>query len=710
MRSLTGTFHGLGERNQLEWPPTPFRLFQALVAGAFGGRHVGDEAAHNALTWLEAQGAPTIYAPVVHRLNDVQIFVPNNDLDAVGGEPQRVGEIRSDKKFCPRMFNKNLPFHYLWQDITDDMPEALPVIVQRLHTFGLGIDAAFADSKLFSSDEIKSWRPERNLLRYYPSKGSQTPVPISGSLDSLTARYKAFGERLDHVGKKTKFTQPPKPVSGRAAYNALPHRLMVELRNSEGKVTPLSPTATAPLIEAVRQTIATSFPNDPLVERLIIGRGAGAGDISSRLRIIPLPSVGHQHADQFIRRILIELPQSSPLNIEAIRWALEGALLDLKLRTASYCINMVLTDLDKMAHHYINATPCTKVWRSVTPVILPSGKSGRLGKSLANVTSDNRFAQKASRYAARDDRALLAAIRHAGVSADLVSASLRREPFTAKGQLAGNFVVDTRFPKDRAYHAKLFFAEPVRGPLVIGDGRFLGLGLFEPQPVEEAEPDRWAFIFDRGLALSDHEAIARQLRRAVMSRVQHTIGVNRQLPSFVSGHEPGGDPLRSGTHKHLFYRLIIGANEEATGMEILLPEHVNNTHTNCISVSEKRVFAKALLSLHSFMFRTNRINLYKTNPVIDRPGDTYKSKTPYVTTRRPRRNDDRKTFVKEDLQRQARRFGFVVSDVSQINDIYIRPDGRVSASIIFTTQKACSGPVLLGFTAHHGGGDCRTVP
>ena len=33
VRLLDGRYHGAGD-----WPPAPFRLFQALVAGAYGGR------------------------------------------------------------------------------------------------------------------------------------------------------------------------------------------------------------------------------------------------------------------------------------------------------------------------------------------------------------------------------------------------------------------------------------------------------------------------------------------------------------------------------------------------------------------------------------------------------------------------------------------------------------------------------------------------
>ncbi len=39
---------------------------------------------------------------------------------------------------------------------------------------------------------------------------------------------------------------------------------------------------------------------------------------------------------------------------------------------------------------------------------------------------------------------------------------------------------ETRFDKHRLWHVEIAFKEPVAGSLVIGDGRFLGLGVMAP--------------------------------------------------------------------------------------------------------------------------------------------------------------------------------------------------------------------------------------
>ena len=105
---------------------------------------------------------------------------------------------------------------------------------------------------------------------------------------------------------------------------------------------------------------------------------------------------------------------------------------------------------------------------------------------------------------------------------------------------------------------------PVDGPLVLGNGRFLGLGLFAPVPSALG----WvAFEIVDGLAplgSVDAGGLARALRRAVMSRAQGIIGERNPLPALVSGHAPDGQPLRTqGRTGHLLFAFDPGRRRRA---------------------------------------------------------------------------------------------------------------------------------------------------
>jgi len=83
-------FHGRRDGGQPEWPPSPLRLFQALVAAAEAAVRAGGltDDPTDALRWLEQQGSPAIVAPGHLVGTPVRVAVPNNDLDILAGLAQ----------------------------------------------------------------------------------------------------------------------------------------------------------------------------------------------------------------------------------------------------------------------------------------------------------------------------------------------------------------------------------------------------------------------------------------------------------------------------------------------------------------------------------------------------------------------------------------------------------------------------------------------
>ncbi|MBF0335851.1 MAG: type I-U CRISPR-associated protein Cas5/Cas6, partial [Alphaproteobacteria bacterium] len=145
LRLLDGRYHGAGD-----WPPSPFRLFQALVAGAYGGRWAAEppEAKDRAFRWLEGLPAPLIAAPPVRAGAAFTHFVPNNDLDAVGGDPARLADIRVPKRVRPLIVTGEAALLYAWRFDRDDDGHArlLCRLAERLHRLGRGVDPAFAEA------------------------------------------------------------------------------------------------------------------------------------------------------------------------------------------------------------------------------------------------------------------------------------------------------------------------------------------------------------------------------------------------------------------------------------------------------------------------------------------------------------------------------------------------------------------------------------
>jgi CRISPR-associated protein Csb2 len=81
IRFFDPAFHGRRDGAKPEWPPSPLRLFQSLVASAAALRRM-DELAP-ALSWLERQSPPTVIAPSGLSATAYRLSVPNNAMDVV---------------------------------------------------------------------------------------------------------------------------------------------------------------------------------------------------------------------------------------------------------------------------------------------------------------------------------------------------------------------------------------------------------------------------------------------------------------------------------------------------------------------------------------------------------------------------------------------------------------------------------------------------
>ena len=337
-----GRYHGErdGFNDALGWPPSPARLFQALVAGAARGSAILP-ADQQALRWLEEIAPPNIAAPPTRRGNAAPLFVPNNDLDAVGGDPARIAEIRVAKHWRPHYFDRREPVLYVWEfEPPDHHAQRICKIASRLYQLGRGIDMAAATGSVVATDVAR-----RNLMDHpgvlrRPGRGDSDRVAVAstGTLASLVERHQRARNRFRPDGKGgTLFVQPPKALFRYVSYDAPPKRLHFELRHlpseerghDRGKFAPCSLRSAALLVadlrDAAMRRLQDGLPDRAKeFERLIGGRGAGPHDIAQRVRVVPIPSIGMEHTDPSIRRVMVELPSACPFGSQDIEWAFAG--------------------------------------------------------------------------------------------------------------------------------------------------------------------------------------------------------------------------------------------------------------------------------------------------------------------------------------------------------------------------------------------------
>ena len=150
-RFIDGQFHGRTRDRQPEWPPSPHRLFSALVAAANSGHLVREfgETRQDAFRWLECLPAPEIVAPAVAADSPYRLYVPNNE--------RTLEKRRAAKTLYTRHMAGDATVHYLWlvsdSDAAPPHVDYLCQVAQLLHSLGHGIDMVVGGGQLMTDAE-----------------------------------------------------------------------------------------------------------------------------------------------------------------------------------------------------------------------------------------------------------------------------------------------------------------------------------------------------------------------------------------------------------------------------------------------------------------------------------------------------------------------------------------------------------------------------
>lgn len=717
IRLHDGRYHGAGD-----WPPSPARLFQALMAGAGMSGPLGKDE-FDALRWLENGAHPLVAAPTMRDGQSLMFYMPNNDLDAVGGDPRRTAEIRSAKKIVkPRLFDATIPFMYAWSLWDDEDREreslAICVLAERLYQFGRGVDMAWAWGEVLDDERLDDRLSNYPGQIHRPSGGGSgrtLACPTPGSLRSLKDRYAAGSLRFKTEGQgktaRQLFSQPPKPRFVQVTYDSPPSRRVYELRENTTEASlgmwPL--VRASRLVEWLRdgavERLRLALPNQHAeIERVLVGRkadGADGGPTSSRVKIVPLASIGHRHADHGIRRVLVEVPAGYSVRADDVHWAFSG--LELIDPTTGEDLDLILTpssDEIMLAHYGAADRARFRVWRTVTPVVLPLSARWRRIEPTRMAPEAKGGAERAAEQA-HAAAAVTQALRHAEVKIRAEAIQVQREPFEAKGERVEAFAPGTRFAKERLWHVEITFNASVAGPLVIGDGRFLGLGVMAP--VQRSQGIH-AFVVEDGLAVTSQPTeVARALRRAVMARVQQALGSRVSLPTFVSGHEADGSPART-QRSHLTFafdpmtrRLLVLAphvveRREPRGDEI---DHLATLDSALVDFRELRAGTAGLLKLRATLIDEETDSLFTASR-------TWESVTPYQVTRHTKQVGAAKA-LSLDLRAECRHRGLPEPVVTP-TELHGMPGVGLIGRARLVFAVAVRGPILLGKSRYSGGG------
>lgn len=491
---LNESFHGRGNGGEPEWPPSPLRLFQAIVcAGASRWREAFLSYAGEAFRALEGLASPEIVAPAARLGASYRLSVPNNAMDIVarawaGGNEGLSGDAnparhRAMKTVRPHNLNNGASVHYLWPLPDGPLPPWVHVLAQAadgVSAVGWGVDMVAASLRAIPDEEARALAGER--WRAVPGTGAANlRVPVPGTLADLTGRYARFLRRLEG-GRLTPV--PPPQSFGQQGYSratdAAPRPWCAfKLLEPDGRANrSYDPTRhTAKVAGMMRHAVAQAadragWPRE-CIATVVHGHApeggvARGGPDLPRFSYLPLPSIERRERGEHVARtlrVLVAAPPALAAEIAWVRRALSGAeLIDESTRTPQALLSP-LPDDEWTLRRYTRAS---SAWTTVTPVVLPGYDEGKAHKGEALIRRS---------------------LAHAGIPGRLVDQAevdWRLGGWLPGVELATRY--DTAaFLKGRPrYHLRVCWRDggrpcPLPGPLSVGAGRYAGFGLLVPE-------------------------------------------------------------------------------------------------------------------------------------------------------------------------------------------------------------------------------------
>lgn len=543
VRFLRGSCHGRGDGGVPEWPPSPLRLFQALVAAASSRWSKQDHPAVDSLRWLERLSAPEILAPPVRKTAPFRLYVPNNTADLAvpgptGWKKGRQSDLKDVKKYQGMRTEKDVQGHQI-ENEEEDSPVSFVWTIEKLDGdpssyigrlkdaaaslthLGWGIDMAAADARLLSAAEVKKL-PGESYRPVDEETGLSLRVPIPGTFEALKERHQKFLNRIEIKGKEQTFHPVPDLTSFHKAYYLSANKSRKPRVAAFAILPPREQSASArfqafdpveqgtDVATMVRDLVSeTKFHEQlgwkPEQLAMLHGHGETENDGRSRqpvsgprLAILPLPSLegrgqGQSRVLGSIRRVLLTImrgDEKSPAKLDEVKRLLAGRDLPPNpndRRTPSAVLSPI--HKDKVVREYLSPA---KSWATVTPVVLPGfDDPGGLRRRLRPPQVENLSAKEKKeilrKLEKRIDQLLRKAIIHAGYSVEMAeNAKLcwRGTGFWPGTALAGKSFVPKYLRQYRRLHVRIDWRNSkgklieVNGPVCLGGGRFLGMGLF----------------------------------------------------------------------------------------------------------------------------------------------------------------------------------------------------------------------------------------
>lgn len=491
---LTGVYRGTSSpaSKAPDWPPQPDRIFSALVS-AWASR--GESTAErDALEWLEKTQVPIVCASDCSVRPAPACYVPPNDFRS----PQReLSDLKWYRDFlaCGKKPTKKGGYRNSWQQALSTFPDYRQRKERR-----------FPTARPDDPTMMIVWSDDPGSNRYKALTDIARDVAYLGHSASLVRCRFFMGDLRDasHPGVRAqRRVYPGRLAELEVAHRANPVRPVIEPGASvlTDPLTLGSESSTEWLVlEAIEGTVpdvrASALVCRALRRTLMSGyRRAGSGDAipeivsghtpdlrptkHPHLAVVPMPFVGYPHADGRVFGFALVPPSGMDLqDVPGLVQAFEAvAPYDpgrerrvLRLKGIPLTESLALAPSDGTTARSLSPNPYlepARTWASVTPIVLDRHLKGKHDAEIRQIIANS----CENVGLPRPDPDWIQTSKYSAVKGAASARPAAGTPPWTRWRVPESLATRS------LVHAVVDFGRRTEGPVLLGAGRFTGLGL-----------------------------------------------------------------------------------------------------------------------------------------------------------------------------------------------------------------------------------------